>query len=76
MRIYLGGYLDFYSPDKSRWMDVRLQEQSSLIDILMEFGIPIAEIQLVVINGESVELEQARVINNDEVKIFPPVGGG
>lgn len=76
MRIYLGGFLDFYAPQNTRWMEVELEQPVLLRVLLQELGIPASEIYLIVINGELVSLEQARVVNDDEVKVFPPVGGG
>ena len=42
----------------------------------MDVDIPLGEIYLVVINDEHVELQGASVSNDDEVKLFPAVGGG
>ncbi len=76
MRLYLGGYLDFYNPQPGSWLVVELERPSPLPEVLVELGIPTSEIHLVAINGELTELSEAVVTGDDEVKLFPPVGGG
>ena len=76
MRIYLGGDLDFYHPQKERWLTVEIEQPAQLTDVLMRSGIPLGEIHLVAINGEHAQLEDAIISNKDEVKIFSAVGGG
>ena len=76
MRIYLGGDLDFYHPQKERWLTVEIEQSTRLADLLVCSGIPLGEIHLVAINGEHTQLEDAIVSNKDEVKIFSAVGGG
>jgi sulfur carrier protein ThiS len=76
MRIYLGGHLNYYHPQKDKWLEVGLEGLTPLIDILDGSGIPPGEIYLVVINGELVDLQEAIISEQDEVKVFPPVGGG
>jgi sulfur carrier protein ThiS len=50
--------------------------RSRLRDLLTEIGIPAAEVQLVILNGEIVDLNGTQVQNQDVVKIFPGVDGG
>ena len=76
MRIYLGGHLNFYHPQKDKWLAVEINSPISLSDILNKADIPLGEIHLVVVNGETVELKNANVSPGDEVKIFSAVGGG
>jgi len=76
MRLYLGGYLDFYHPQRSSWLEVELNHPSPLSEVLTELGIPMGDVQLFVLNGELVELSEAIVSDQDEVKLFPAVGGG
>ena len=76
MRIYLGGHLNFYHPEKEKWLDVSLDETIQLTQLLDELKIPIGDIYLVVVNNDIEELEKVIVSDVDEVKIFPPVGGG
>ena len=42
----------------------------------MILGVPIAEVQLAVLNGELVNLSETLVSDDDEVRLYPPVGGG
>jgi sulfur carrier protein ThiS len=76
MRLYAGGLLDFYLPDHRNRVVVELKEPARLNDILTRLGIPPAEVELVVVNGELVELDETIVSDQDEVKLYPPVNGG
>ena len=76
MRIFLGGHLNFYHPKKHKWLVVELEEPARLANLLNDAGIPLTEVQLVAINGEVVQLQNALVSEGDEVKVFSAVGGG
>ena len=76
MRIFLGGHLNFYHPNKDKWLEINLKGPTPLVNLLTAAGVPLTEVQLVAINGEVVELDEARVSEGDEVKVFSPVGGG
>ena len=76
MLIYLGGHLNFYHPQKEKWLKFELERPTSLREILSDAGIPFGEVHLVAINGEVVELQKAIISNDDTVKIFSAVGGG
>lgn len=76
MRIYLGGHLNFYHPQKEAWLEVNLQKPTPLKAVLEASGIPLGEVYLVVINGELVDMQKTTVSDHSEVKLFPPVGGG
>jgi len=76
MKLFLGGSLAFYAPAKQPNFEVHLNTRTSLVQVLMNLGIPIAEIQLTVLNRELVNLEDAMVSDLDEVRLYPPVGGG
>ena len=76
IRIYLGGYLNFYHPQRENWLEVTISPPTTLAEVLSDAGIPIKEVQLVSINGEVVDLEDAVIPEGDEVKVFSAVGGG
>jgi sulfur carrier protein ThiS len=76
MRIYLGGHLNFYHPQKDKWLEIETDQPILLSDVLNGAGIPLNEVQLVAINGEVTELQNTVVSHQDEVKIFSAVGGG
>ena len=76
MRIYLGGHLNFYHPQKDNWLEVELEQPTPLRVVLDISGIPLGEMHLVVVNGELIDLQEAIVSEQDEVKLFPAVGGG
>ena len=76
MRIYLGGHLNFYHPQKENWLEVEVNQPTLLKDVLEDVGIPLGEVYLVVVNGETEDLQAAMISSRDEVKVFSPVGGG
>ncbi|HBX67825.1 MAG TPA: hypothetical protein DEH25_00085 [Chloroflexi bacterium] len=76
MKIYLGGHLNFYHPQKGNWLAVELESPARLTEILQAAGIPLGEVHLVVINGEQVDLQEAMISAEAEVKLYPAVGGG
>lgn len=76
MRIYLGGYLDFYNPQHGNWLEVDINQPSHLREVLVELGIPVSDVYLVVLNGQLEELSETIVSGEDEVKLYPAVGGG
>ncbi len=76
MKLYAGGYLDSYLPQRRSKMEITLGKPTSLMEVISRFGIPSAEVHLVVINGQLVELEGAVVSDLDEVKLYPAVSGG
>lgn len=76
MRIYLGGHLDYYNPQQGSWMDVEQDQPILLNELLVNLGIPLGEVQITVLNGNVVELNEAVVSNLDVVKLFSAVGGG
>ncbi len=76
MRMYLGGYLDFYHPERRHWLEVAVDEPVLLRDLLTKLGIPPAEVQLAIVSGQLVDLHLAIVSGQDEVKLFSGVDGG
>ncbi len=76
MNLYAGGYLDSYLPHRRSKIRIELGKPTRLTEILARFGIPAAEVVLVVINGQLVELEGAVVTDLDDVKLYPAVSGG
>jgi sulfur carrier protein ThiS len=76
MRLHLGGQFSYYLPGHPRQVELDLKEPTRLIQILAGLGIPVAEINLAIINGELVDLQNALVTQQDEVKLYPLVSGG
>jgi sulfur carrier protein ThiS len=76
MKIFLGGDLNFYHPEKEKWLDVELETPTSIAQIIEQLDIPSGEVYLVVLNGEAVDINTNIASQKDEVKLFPPVGGG
>ncbi len=76
MKLYAGGYLTFYAPGQEPEVVQDISEPMALIKLLDDLGIPIGDVQLVILNGQIIDLNQAIVRNQDEVKVFPGVDGG
>ncbi len=76
MKIYLGAHLNFYHPEKKSWLEVDVLQPTPLVEILESAGVPLGEIHMVVVNDQIAELKEAIISSRDEVKIYPPVGGG
>lgn len=76
MRLYLGGYLDFYHPQRKHWLELELEQPTTLVALLERLHIPAGDVHLVVINGVMADLQSAQVVPQDEVKLFSAVGGG
>lgn len=79
-RIYLGGFFAFYIPGDKKapqhWVEVDLTGPTTLPDILQRLGIPPAEVHLAAVNGQAVEPAEAMIHPGDEIRLFPPIGGG
>lgn len=77
MRLHLAGHLSWYDPQKRSRIEVRLAEPTLLVKVLRDLGIPHGEIAVVVVNGTPFfALGDIRVSDDDQVELFPPVGGG
>ena len=76
MRIYLGGHLNFYHPQKKPWLEVEILEPVHLTKILEEVGIPLGEVQLVTVDDKIVDLQKTIISPQDKVKLYSAVGGG
>jgi sulfur carrier protein ThiS len=76
MKIELDRYFNFYTGTRQSWVEVELDKPTRLSEVLDEVGIPLAEIYLVVLNGEAVDPREAILYAQDRVKIYPPFGGG
>jgi sulfur carrier protein ThiS len=76
MKLFLGGQFSLYIPGHPPSVDVAVNKPTMLREVLSGLGIPVADVHLAVVNGQLVEMEDAVVTDRDDVKIFPPVGGG
>jgi len=76
MKLYAGGYLDLYLPHRCSRVEIELVQPTNLREILARLGIPVGEVFLVVINNQLVDLQEAIVSEQDEVKLYPAVNGG
>ncbi len=76
MRIYLDRYFYFYVKSTTPWVDVPLQEPARLSDVLAQLGIPTGEVHLAVVNDQALNPKEVVLHPGDQVKLFPPFGGG
>jgi sulfur carrier protein ThiS len=76
MKLHLGGNLPFFAPKRQEDLEIPLQEPARLSEVLAKLGIPVSEVYLTVLNGEQVIMEEIRVENSDEVRLYPPIDGG
>jgi sulfur carrier protein ThiS len=76
MILRLGGHLSFYAPQKETELEIEVQGRTALADLLQRLHVPVEEVALVVINGEQIELSDATISDQDQVQLFPPIGGG
>lgn len=76
MRLYLGSYFAFFTPDRRPWIELEVPSPVPLAEVLAGLGVPAAEVHLVVVNDEAMETTDLLVSNGDVVRLFPPVGGG
>ncbi len=77
LQLYLGGHLSWYDSQKRKRIDVRLTKPTLLTNVLSDLHVPIGEIAVGVVNGNSVfAFDGVTVTDADKVELFPPVGGG
>jgi sulfur carrier protein ThiS len=76
MKLKLGGALSFYIQGRPHQLDIQLDKPTWLSDVLSNLGIPIAEVRLVVVNGELIDLQDAFISPYDDVMIYSAVDGG
>lgn len=56
-------------------LDVNLQPGTSITNLFKQLGIPENEVKLSFVNGQYQTVDYV-LSDNDEIGIFPPVGGG
>ena len=76
MKLHLGGHLSFYEPQRRAWVDLALPAPQNLPDLLVGLGIPPGEVALVVINGVLAQEDKPLLTDEDQVELYPPMGGG
>lgn len=76
MKLHLGGNLSWYDHQKRTHLEIILVEKISLYALLMQLGIPRAEIAMVSVNDEMITDDDVMLCDVDVVRLFPPVGGG
>jgi sulfur carrier protein ThiS len=76
MKLYLGSYFAFFTPDHHHWVELEIPHPTQLKDILSELGVPAAEVYLVVVNDQALETTDTLVSNDNTVRLYPPTNGG
>ena len=77
VKVKLFATLVVYIPDAKpgNSFEVELSDGSSLSDLINQLYLPQREAQLTFVNGRMQPLDY-QLQDNDEVGIFPPIGGG
>ena len=76
MQRYLGGYLNSYDPQSRTDLIVDISRRLHLKTVLTALAIPLEEVWLVSVNREVVALDDAWIQPDDQVRLYPPMGGG
>lgn len=76
MHLRLGGHLSWYDPQKRSSFEVSLVQPTLLMDVVQKLGLPVGEIAMAVVNGQVVSMDQTRLMDEDRVELYPPIGGG
>jgi sulfur carrier protein ThiS len=76
LKLYAGGHLTFYMPERKHLLEISLGAPTPLREILAQVGIPLPEVALTALNGELVEVETVIVKDDDQVRVFSAVNGG
>jgi sulfur carrier protein ThiS len=76
LKLHLGGHLSFYEPQRRAWIELALAAPQPLEDLLASLQIPAGEVALVVINGTLAQEEAPVLTDEDQVELYPPMGGG
>jgi sulfur carrier protein ThiS len=56
-------------------LELELPEGATLADLVTRLGIPPTEVRMAFVQGQVQPAERV-LVGNDEVGIFPPIGGG
>ena len=76
MKLYLGGHLSWYAPQRVSHLEIRLEQPTALSAVVSRLRLPLGEIMLSAVNGTLVRLETAEVCDSDDVELHPPNGAG
>lgn len=76
MKLHLGGHLSFYEPQRRAWIELALAAPQRLDDLLADLQIPATEVALVVINGKLAQEDMLLISDDDQIELYPPMGGG
>ncbi len=76
MQLRLHGHLAWYEVEERSQLEIRLSHPVMLIQLLEQLQLPVAEIAVATVNGVEVQLQEARVTDEDRVDLYPPVCGG
>jgi sulfur carrier protein ThiS len=76
MNLYLGGSLAFYVPRRQTRLEIHLEAPQALGALVHMLGIPAGEIALIVVNGGLAPGLEVEIRDADEVRLYPPIGGG
>jgi sulfur-carrier protein len=77
VRVKLFATLNKCSPGKEPGVPFvyEIADGSTLLDLIAHLNLPEAEVKLIFVNGRA-QTAEYKLNNNDDVGIFPPIGGG
>jgi sulfur carrier protein ThiS len=76
MKLHLGGSLAWYEAHKRSNLDIPLAENISLNALLKQLSIPKGEVAIISVNGDLFDGDDPQVSDGDNIKLYPPIGGG
>ncbi len=76
MRLY--ATLASFAPSQTAGMPfvVELEDGLSVLSLIEHIGLPPADVHLCIVNGRLAHDRMTRLMDQDRVGLFPPVGGG
>lgn len=69
------GDLRRHMPELKERITLEVGEQTTVLRLLEDVGVPWQEVGLVVVNGKLAD-EKHELVDGDKVEVFSPIGGG
>ncbi len=60
---------------RGKEVEVTFQDGMTILDLITELNIPQDRARLLIVNGRHKQFDYV-ILHDDEISIFPPVGGG
>jgi len=76
MHVHLGGHLAWYQAERRSRVEIECRQDTPLLTVIEQLGIPPAEIAIALLNGKLVPLDNTLTNDHDHLELYPPFGGG